>query len=227
MFRRIVHSTVLAVLLGAAHVATAADIAVNAPPAPVAPPLTLSINGSVVTISGVSALGKVYVVGLMRTRQLGYTQLSRYQGTLDAAQDGSATLTVRSPIALDSLFFAIDLATGGYGRTAPAGQPVHESPFPDSAAPMAANGQLQKLETHLDVAHLLLVRPGAGAWELTIGDGGPDDDDHTADGASRNRPEQMHPIGSSPDAPKNFRKDDLFFAFDPVNVAMLVLRVKA
>lgn len=226
MLSRMFRSSVLVAILAAAHTLSAADVAPNAASGSEPAPLTVALNGSTVAISGISPRGQVYVFGVMRTDVTGYAQLSRYSGVLDAAQDGSATLTLRAPFSGDAFFFAIDLATGGSGRITPAGQPIREFALPDGALKKANNGQLQQLETHLPLAELLLVRPGTGAWELTAGDGGPDDDDHAANGASQNRPEQMHPVGRSPEAPKNFRKDDLLFVFDPLSVAMLSLRVK-
>lgn len=226
MSSRMLRSSVLVAIVFAAHVLSAADPVPNAAPSAVAAPLTLTLNGSTVAISGISPRGQVYVYGVMRTNVTGYTQLLRYAGPLDAAQDGSATLTLREPFSGDAFFFAIDLASGGSGRITPGGQPVREFVLPDGALKKANNGQLQQLETHLPIANLLLVRPGTGAWELTVGDGGPDDDDHAANGISTNRPEQMNAVGRSPEAPKNFRADDLLFVFDPMSVAMLSLRVK-
>lgn len=225
MIRRIAPS-VLLMLTFAVQVAFATGAVPNAQTPSNPTPLTLSINGTVIAISGIAPHGQAYVVGLMRTNETGYGQLSHYQGVLDAAGDGSATFTVGTPIARDSFFFAVDLATGGFGTVTPDGRPVRSFPLAEGALKKANNGQLQKLETHLERASLLLVRPGSGAWELAVGDGGPEDDDQIADGASNNRPEQMHAIGASPAPPKNFRKDDLLFIFAPNDVAMLTLRVK-
>jgi hypothetical protein len=226
VFRRIIQSCFLAAIVFAAHGTLAAEVTPNSQAGSDPAPLTLSIGTSVISIAGASPSAQIYVIGLMRTGRRGYSQLTRYEAMLDAAQDGSATLVLQAPTASDALFFAVDLSTGAYGSVAPDGHAARELALPADALKRNNDGQLQKLETHLELADLLAVRPGVGAWTLTIGDGGPHDDDQTADGMSRNHPEQLQPIGASPAPPKNFKSGDLLAIFDPKSVAFLVLRVK-
>jgi len=84
-------------------------------------------------------------------------------------------------VPLRSIWFAVDLATGETGVATPPDFPLLEMDLPGEAIPAALN----RLELRRRFAYLLLVRPGVGAWQLRVGDGGESDEDGEPDGTLR------------------------------------------
>jgi hypothetical protein len=62
---------------------------------------------------------------------------------------------------------------------------------------------------------LAVVRPGLGAWALTLGDGGGADEDGAADGSITASLARMRSLGSSPAAPILFSARDVVAVVDP------------
>jgi hypothetical protein len=82
---------------------------------------------------------------------------------------------------LQSIWFAVDLATGLFGAGAPPGYSLRQFALPGGALPAASN----RVEIGRRLVIVLCVRPGVGAWALRVGDGGPGDADGVADGTVR------------------------------------------
>ena len=80
-----------------------------------------------------------------------------------------------------SVWVSIDAGTGGSAATSPDGIDLPESPWP-GGGPIPDPTAKPHVEAVAQVAELLWVRPGVGAWGATAGDGSLQDFDGEVDG---------------------------------------------
>ena len=118
------------------------------------------------------------------------TIVPRYEIGADDDGDGAVRLELGQEVPLRSIWFAVDLATGETGVATPPGFPLLEVDLPGEAIPAALN----RLELQRRFAYLLLVRPGVGAWQLRVGDGGESDEDGEPDGTLRAALSSLTPV---------------------------------
>jgi hypothetical protein len=132
-----------------------------------------------VTASGLTPGGRVVWFGVMRESNQGALDWSHLeQIATDSGGTGSIQLDLGKPVPAQSVWFAVDLASGAFAVGAPADYPLRPFDLPAHAIPAALN----RLELARRLLVLVLVRPGVGAWTLRVGDGGPGDADGVADG---------------------------------------------
>ena len=138
--------------------------------------LDLVVTAERVEVTGGTANGHILLVSYGQDWDPGryVRQFKRYQAFVHA--DGQGILSVQRRGSADSVWVAIDVESGRCGTTA--GDPAkrrQESIKRDALK--LKNGKLKKLDVDLPLAYMVLVRPGAGAWELMAGDGSARDDD--------------------------------------------------
>ena len=101
----------------------------------------------------------------------------------------------------------------------------------DAAQELAGSlgGAPDLLQDRRELIEVLLVRPGQGAWELTVGDGGPADEDGTGDGHLQASFSRMNPLASlaAPSAPAKLAAGDLLVVVDPETLEVSVTQLGA
>jgi len=187
--------------------------------APVAAP-AVSFGDQTVIASGVTPKGQVVWFGVMRDPDHGTLEWSHDEEiTADQSGTGTVELNIGKPIALQSIWFAVDLATGQFAVNAPTGYPLRQFDLPSTAIPAALN--------HLDIPRglliVVLIRPGIGAWTIRAGDGAAGDSDGTADGKVDIDLTQLVPIGSTPGALKAFSPKDTLLVVDQAQMDFIAV----
>ena len=119
---------------------------------------------------------------------------------------------------------AVDLTTGAYALAAPAGSAVRPLSLPAGAFRSASGAGSDSLADRRGLLEVLLVRPGQGAWQQTVADGGAADEDGQGDGAVQFSLGRMLAVSSpSGPAPTKAQTQDLLVIVDVQEVSVAVL----
>lgn len=190
------------------------------PPTGPPPDVTLEmfLGDTSVEISGATAGGEVALLTVWREAGGGGTEVSILdEALLDEDGDGVVTLEVESGYPELSVWIAVDLATGARIVLSP------ESFEPRRPGLRLGrfNSAPGQAELDLPRAEVLLIRPEAGAFRATLGDGGTDDQDGEVNGrvaltaSELRRPVLGPPRTSEPELPSRFEPGDVVLAIDP------------
>jgi hypothetical protein len=145
---------------------------------------------------------------------------------IDEDGDGSVRFELGRDVPRQSIWVAVDLATGEAAVATPEGYPLRDA----SLAPGRGRGEAGRpdwSEEGRQLLELLVVRPGEGAWGLAFGDGGARDEDGRADGRITAALARLQAVGRSPAPPERFHPRDLVFAVDLNRMEILTERVPA
>jgi hypothetical protein len=171
----------------------------------------VSFGDQTVIASGMTPKGQVVWFGVMRDVDAGTLDWSHDEEiTADQGGMGTVQLDIGKSVAVESIWFAVDLATGRFAVNAPAGYALRQFELTGDAIPAARD----HLAVRRSLLIVVLIRPGVGAWTLRAGDGAAGDSDEAADGKVDIDLTQLVPIGSSPGAPKNFSPKDTLLVVD-------------
>lgn len=211
----------MAVLAVVAWSLLASSAALAAPPTSVKcakdPHSSLNVNlqGEEMRVSGATRNSRVLIVGYSRIwdPERFSTRFERHRAYRIADAEGVVRQPVDPAELSDSVWVALDIQSGDciafddltQGRQKELG----------SEAVKREKGKVSKLELPLSLAYLVVVRPGTGAWEATVGDGGLSDTDHQVDGKSHLSLDGLKAIGSSGTPPAEFEKNDVLIVFSP------------
>jgi len=190
----------------------------------------VSFEEQAVVVSGLTPKGQVVWFGVAKQIEGFMAHFVRREDLLtDEDGDGAVRFELDRTVPLQSIWVAVDLATGDAAVATPEGYPLRDA----SAAPGRGRGVAGRpdwIEDGRELLELLVVRPGQGAWGLTLGDGGVNDDDGRADGKITAALAWLRAVGSSP-APstplEHFQPKDLVFAVDLDRMEFLAERVPA
>jgi hypothetical protein len=173
--------------------------------------LALLIEPDMVIASGLPAGGSAVFFGASR-RPVGHFERNerRVEIVADVDGDGAAFVEEFDGVAANSVWAAVDLASGAFALATPGDFPIREVAFPGRGIGAA----LRSLEHEGLFADVVWVRPGVGAWELTAKDGGPADSDAEPNGRVRFAVEAFEALGSSPPAPERFGPGDVLVAIE-------------
>lgn len=185
-------------------------------PAAAAVEPVLSFSAEAVTASGLTPGGQVVWFGVAREiAERSATLVRRDEVAIDDDRDGEVRLELGRPVPLQSIWVAVDLATGAAAVAAPEGYPLRRLDLPGRSIGHAA-GKPDWIEDDRGFVEVLLVRPGQGAWGATVGDGGEADDDGSYDGRLMASLDRMRGVGASPPAaPASFSPRDVVVVIDP------------
>jgi hypothetical protein len=177
---------------------------------------TLVFEPSAVVASGITPKGKVVWFSVAREiEDYAATVVRRDQVVEDDDGDGKVRLEVGKPVPVQSVWIAVDLASGAYAVAAPEGSRAAELPQAGRNPGRGEAGKPEWVEVDRRYLELAVVRPGLGAWALTLGDGGESDADGTADGSLTASLARMRSLGASPAAPDRFSPRDVVAVVDP------------
>lgn len=178
-------------------------------------PIVVAFDEHGLHVSGIAPGSTAIAFGVSRVSR-GYDAVIQRHDLLatDDDGDGSVTFALDAPVAFDSLWVAVDLATGAFGFAAPSGV----------VRPMPAREQLDALSADLatparltiraNVAELLLVRPAVGVWRARAFEGGRKDADGGRNGVLAVDVSALSPIGPSRGGPAQLVPGDVVVAID-------------
>jgi hypothetical protein len=151
---------------------------------------------------------------------------SERQETAVADAQGGATLIFQAAVPPQSVWVAVDLTTGAFALGSP---PAFTAGSFNVAAGSIVNGTGSASDQLTDPAgcvHVLLVRPGQGAWAATIGRGGVNDQSSPMDASLRFSIESLGPITpGAAAAPAKLGAKDLLFVARPRTMEIGTLTV--
>jgi hypothetical protein len=190
-------------------------LALAAAPLHAATPVMLRFEPGAVVAQGITPGAQVVWFSVAREPQGYISRVVRREDVLsDADQDGSVAFPLEKEAPFKSIWVAVDLVDGRFAIAAPEGYPLREIGFPaDGVRPVG--GLLRELRNARGTAEILVVRPGTGAWGLSVADGGPADEDRANDGTLISSLRQAYAIGASPAPPDHFLPKDVLVMIDP------------
>ena len=188
-----------------------------------ATPPAVSFEAEAVVATGITPKGQAVWFSVAREISRRSTNVvPRHQVAADEDGDGTVRLELGQEVPLRSIWFAVDLATGETGVATPEGFPLLEMVVPGRAIPAALN----RLDLERRLVHLVLIRPGVGAWHLRIGDGGASDDDGEPDGTLRAALDSLAPVAENgPPPPDRFSPKDVLLVIDPERMESAAVQV--
>jgi hypothetical protein len=191
-----------------------------------AEPLRLAVEAEGLMATNATANGQVVFFGV--SREIDPDDVVNVVPHLEIRKDddgdGRVSLPLGGPVALHSTWAAVDLAGGGFDAAAPEGFRLKKVSFRGRGLGKRPDGRDSVLDAR-GLAEILVVRPGVGAWALRLGDGGPGDEDGTANGRLEAALDRMTPLPGSPAAPQSFQKDDVVLLLDPNLLEITLIKV--
>jgi hypothetical protein len=201
----------------------AAGSAQTPPPTP-----AITLQPRSITVEGITPKGQA--LGFSVARELAEddvaTVVRRTQVLADDDGDGKVTWDLGRDVPLRSIWVAVDLATGQVAAASPEGYPLRRVSWRSGGlgrGGMAAD-QVGDARSFVEV---LLVRPGQGAWQLTVGDGSAQDADGRADGKLAAALDRLEPVPGLPGItgpPSRFDPSDVVVVLDPNRMELIVVQ---
>lgn len=188
--------------------------------------LGVALTASRISVQKATAGGVVLLVGYELTARDYSPVYRRVQHEQTAGAGGSVEFDLGREIAARSFWVVFDLTSGSYGAAAASTKPLREKELKNQAFKKESNGKLKKIETHSDYIYALAVRPGVGVWEVTVGDGGPEDDDGVLDGKIGVSVGRLRKIAKTTGEIDEFQEGDLVAIFVPHQMGYLITEVR-
>jgi hypothetical protein len=189
---------------------------------------TITFQPRSITVAGITPKGQA--LGFSVARELAEddvaTVVRRTQVLTDDDGDGKVEWDLDRDVPLRSIWVAVDLATGQVAAASPAGYPLRRVSWRGGGLGRGGAGadQVADIRSFVEV---LLVRPGQGAWQLTVADGSAQDADGAADGklaAALDRLEPVPGLPGIPGPPSRFDPSDVVVVLDPNRMELIVVQ---
>jgi hypothetical protein len=183
----------------------------------------ISFGERSVTVDGIAPKGEV--VWLSVAREVApddvATLVRRSDVLTDDDGDGRVRWDLDRAVPLRSIWVAVDLASGAIATATPEGYPLRRVSW--RGIGLENSPHADRVADARSYAEVLLVRPGEGAWRMTVGDGSAEDDDGVADGRVAAALDDLRPLGRSAGAPARFGPRDVVVLIDPNRMELSVV----
>jgi len=158
----------------------------------------------------------LYAVSLVSD---GYSSGSRAFNALltDDDHDGAITYSSAKPVALRSIWVAVDLDTGEYAVGTPSGYGTTQ-PGRHAAFRKSNGGTVDVVAAPSLLAYVLYVRPGQGAWTTMAIDGGVGDFDQASDGIASLSLGRFKSVDGTSPAPASLLPGGALFIIDEAHM---------
>ena len=181
-----------------------------------------------VVCSGVTEGGDVVLFAVSREPQA--TGESNIVQTRLVASDTDRDSIVRFELGRDvpylSVWSAVDVTTGAFAIGTKEPFPLRRVAWPSNAVGTDSDGSLRKLElTGRGVVDVLWLRPGTGAWAMTLYDGGASDEARGNDGRIRALLDDLRTLAGEP-PPRHLKKDDVLVIIDQRKLEIFAARIE-
>lgn len=189
----------------------------------------LTFDGDRIEVSGVTPGGAVAVHGVAIVSLHYLLEVRPISAVVeDTARRGVVVFAREGGIPVDSVWAAVDLATGAYTLDAPPGaaRRFGEATF-EGAVAGGREVRCVAGAFPLRQVHLLLVRPGEGAWTAHSRDGGPDDADGAIDGHQTLALGALQPLSGGAEAPRTLAAGDILIGVVGSQRSIFARRVPA
>jgi hypothetical protein len=178
--------------------------------------LAIGFEENAVVVKGVTPGGSVVWFGIARERPGRITRVVRRDSVLpDSDGDGLVRFDLERSVAVQSIWAAVDLTSGAFVVATPEGMPRREVALPGNSFRRSPVGAVNALQDSREFLEILVVRPGEGAWSLSVGDGGSSDADMQPDGNIEATLASMRPLQGSKGAFDQLLPGDVVIVVDP------------
>ncbi|MGN6184317.1 MAG: hypothetical protein ACTHQM_11755 [Thermoanaerobaculia bacterium] len=193
------------------------------------PPANLQIElaPARVSMTGVTPGGKVIVFAVTLQSERGMQTLRRFEQVMvDDDRNGIVVLDPNGGVPLRSIWTAVDLASGAKAIRVPAGFDLNDRQIDAREFRKDPAGVLDAFFQEALSLDFLLVRPGAGAWQLRAREGGSRDGDRARDGKLSVVFEDAQPMDTDfGKAPKHLKAGDVLIAIDPGRLELMTATI--
>ncbi len=184
-------------------------------PAPDPSSVKVEIQADRVVAFGLTPGGQAVWFAVSKERAEWMAKIVRYDRLVMADPSGDSAFVPDAKVSPVSVWAVVDMTTGAYAMQTHSGMPTHLVSFP-SAALKAEEGGDYSVSDSRQALEVLLVRPGEGAWRLSLADGGPDDGDGAPNRVLVPNARSFHSLMPDKAPLKGFHKGDVMLAIDPV-----------
>ncbi len=186
----------------------------------------LSFAAQAVQVQGMTPAGTVVWFGIGLDR-IEYSEVrSEWQQAAVADAQGNASLSLPAAVPALSIWVAVDLTTGAFALGSPPGFSPGRFGVAAGAIFSGTGSASDQIADSADFIHVLLVRPGQGAWAATIGRGGVNDQSSPTDASLRFAIESLVALTpGAPAAPGKLSPNDLLFVARPRTMEIGTLTV--
>ena len=175
--------------------------------------LTLSAAGPVV--SGLAPGGEIVYLSVAREASGYAANVVRREGRLkDDDSDGVVSIELDRPVPFRSIWVVVEVATGRVLAATPEGYPLRDAEPGGGFAVAQTEGVITRIGARGDLSHVLVVRPGGGAWVATLVDGSAGDEDGPANRTVQAALAGLEPLANGPPPPLELAAGDLVIEID-------------
>ena len=166
------------------------------------------------TVTGLTPGGNVALCGVI-LQPLGYeSRIVKVAKIMSA--DAGGSVSYATPWIDRSVWAVVDITSGSFAKGGSKHSRAKVTDTQQGSHPVGVGAaRFASPGTYLVV---MMVRPGGGVWALDVADGGPDDDDKTADSKVTVALNKLKPLGSGPAAPAVLAHGDALIAIDPYSL---------
>lgn len=194
--------------------------------AQVDPVLALSFGESAIDLEGATPSSEIVWFSIA-SESSDYASTTVPRFSVSAADvGGNANFEMPNGVPPHSIWVAVDMTTGVYALATPGDYPLRTASLASDALKVGKSDKVDQLAIPRSDLHVLLVRSSVGAWVGRFSEGAPDDADGVADGVLTAELAGFRALGDSPVAPDAYANGDLIIAIDPINMEVMVLRVR-
>jgi hypothetical protein len=184
----------------------------------------LSVSAQAVTATGMTPGGAVVWLGMARKVVEYEAVYHRRQGVVKADALGTAQVPLAEAVPLQSIWLAVDLATGLFATASREGFSLLVFTLAPGALVVRGAALADQLVDAADHSEVLLVRPGKGAWGKTVGRGGAADESDPSEPAYKLSLDKLEPVSATDGpAPGKLSPRDLVFVLHPQAMALAVV----
>ncbi|MDX1996936.1 MAG: hypothetical protein SF066_04395 [Thermoanaerobaculia bacterium] len=193
-------------------------LAVTLPLATFAPALhaapAVTFEAQAVIVSGLAPGAEIVYFSVAREVTTYAANVVRREGRVkDDDLDGSVRIAVDPAVPWRSIWVVVDLATGLVVPATPEGYPLRDAEARGGFA-LAPTGAFTHLGAAGDLSHVLVVRPGTGAWVATLTDGAASDEDGGGNRTIVSALDVLEPVAAGPPPPLELLPGDRVIEID-------------
>ena len=188
--------------------------------------LSLSIGANEVKASNASKGSKIVFFGDQIEPRTYFASYFHGADVIASSTDGSAIFDLQRPVPRSAVWIAVDSETGDVAMAIPPGSPALEYVPDADSLKHDFSGNIAKLQLPFIIADVLLVRPGDGAWRISVADGGPKDEDHQHNGKTSASIETLAQFEREKKPPNALKRGDVLVIIEPRSLRYAIIKVK-
>jgi hypothetical protein len=201
-----------------------AGVAAAAVQSAAAPSLTVTVEPSKITATGVSPGAQVLFFGEGFEPIKFHAVFHRWSKVIQDTEHGTVSYVLDQPVAWNAVWIVADLRTGHYAIVSTPGFPIIRSDLAGRSLKHDASGAISRFVFSRMSADFVYVAPGGGAWSLLASDGDANDADGSVNGETTIDLLRASPLTGTDNA-RQFSPGGTLFVIDPMRLDVLELKL--